>query len=94
MFTDEFRGMTFLEVTLDQLNQARSELISTIKESLSIEEKNFLLSLKDLNPDWNLLGLEGVKDLPAVKWKLLNLRKMDESKRKIQRQLLEKKLFH
>ncbi len=36
MFTDELRGMTSLEVTLDQLNQARNELISTIKEVLDI----------------------------------------------------------
>jgi hypothetical protein len=31
-------------------------------------------------PVWDLLELEGIKDLPAVKWKLLNISKMDPAK--------------
>ena len=94
MFNDEFQGMTILEVTLGhELVQARDKLIKSIRENLTIEEKNFILSIKDLQPKWDLLELKGVDKLPAVKWKLLNLKKMDKNKRKLQYQQLEQKLF-
>ena len=93
-FNNEFQGMTTVDVSLDELIKVRELLIKTIREDLLAEEKNFLLSLKDLNPKWELLGLERAKDLPAVKWKLLNLKKMSKEKRHSQRQQLEEKLFN
>jgi hypothetical protein len=36
----------------------------------------FLLSFKNMNPQWELPGLSGIEDLPTIKGKLLNLRKM------------------
>ena len=93
MFKNEFQGMTAVEVTLHELNQVRSELISAIKKNLAHEEKDFLLSFKDIAPRWDLLGLKNIEYLPAVKWKLLNLGKMDEAKLKVQRRLLEEVLF-
>ena len=39
-----------------------------------------MISVKEGIPRWDLLGLEGVENLPAVKWKLLNIRKMEPSK--------------
>jgi hypothetical protein len=35
----------------------------------------FLLGFKRGAPDWGLLGVEGAADLPAVKWKQMNLDK-------------------
>lgn len=32
--------------------------------------------------EWELLGIEDVENLPAVKWKLLNIGKMDPLKHK------------
>ena len=32
------------------------------------------------NPEWDQLNLKNVENLPAVKWKLLNIRKMEKSK--------------
>jgi len=37
-------------------------------------------SVKQGQPRWNLLDLEGIKDLPAVKWELLNIARMYPSK--------------
>ncbi|MDF3014610.1 MAG: nucleotidyl transferase AbiEii/AbiGii toxin family protein, partial [Cellvibrio sp.] len=31
-------------------------------------------------PDWSLLGLDGVNNLPAVRWKLINLQKIPDEK--------------
>lgn len=37
-------------------------------------------SFKNRKPNWSLLGLEGVSELPAIKWKQINLSKMPDEK--------------
>lgn len=79
-FNLEFEGMTIETVTLDELISVRSELIKAIKQSLTIDERKFILSVKNKNPQWELIGIDHVKALPAVKWKLKNINKMDIKK--------------
>ena len=43
--------------------------------------RRFLLSIKGGEPEWALLGLPGVETLPAVRWRLENLDKLDQHKR-------------
>jgi len=38
--------------------------------------------IKTGKPEWDLLGLTGVEELPAVKWKLMNIKKMEKKKHK------------
>ncbi len=47
-----------------------------------ISEKKFLISVKTGKPEWDLLGLTGVEDLPAAKWKLMNIKRMDKKRHK------------
>jgi len=82
MFEREFREMTEAPVTLDDLLETRERLIKEIHGHLSDEDRAFLLSIKSREPDWSLLDLKGVKDLPAVKWKLINLDRMNADKHK------------
>jgi hypothetical protein len=42
------------------------------------------------DPDWKLLGVEGVDRLPAVQWKLLNVANMGKDKHKRALQKLER----
>jgi predicted nucleotidyltransferase component of viral defense system len=81
MFEEEFSGMTDHRVSCEDLVEARRILISKIKSELSEEERKFILSVKEMNPQWELLSLEGVEKLPAVQWKLENLRKMGSKAR-------------
>ena len=67
---------------LEDLLDTRKTLVSLMKESLTNEERNFLISVKKGEPKWDLLGITGVKDLPAVKWKLMNIKRMDKNKHK------------
>jgi len=80
IFNLEFEGMTIETVTLDELVSVRSELIKVIKQSLTIDERKFILSVKNKSPQWELIGIDHVKDLPAVKWKLKNINQMDIKK--------------
>lgn len=81
-FSSTFEGMTFEPVTVEELTIARDELIELINQSLLDSEKQFLLSFYRGKPDWNLLPFGHIKDLPAVKWKSLNLDRMSQSKRR------------
>lgn len=82
-FTGEFMGMSRVIVTCEELVAVRERLIDLLRQELSAKEKQFLLSVKELQPDWTLLGLAGVEHLPAVQWKLQNLAKMPKNKHKL-----------
>ena len=79
-FETEFKAMTRDEVTVSDLIRTRENLIGLIKTSLTEGEKNFLLSFKRMQPEWDLVGIEGIKELPAVQWKLHNLSRMQSDK--------------
>jgi len=81
IFASEFSGMTMQEVTLKELTNARQQLISDIRNKLTDNEKSFLLSIKTGAPQWDLLPFENLEQLPALKWKLMNIQRMDDIKR-------------
>ncbi|MEE8059486.1 MAG: nucleotidyl transferase AbiEii/AbiGii toxin family protein [Pseudomonadales bacterium] len=80
LYKSEFSRMTEIVITVDDLVVARQQLIEQLTLSITDDEKEFLMSFKRGNPSWDLLGLEGVEDLPAVKWKQLNLKNMSVNK--------------
>jgi len=79
-YASEFLNMTETMVSIEELEDTFYELVSTIHAGLTNDEKQFLLSFKSLEPEWDLLGLDGISELPAVKWKLINLGRMSEGK--------------
>ncbi len=81
-FKTAFQGMTKRKIELDDLITTRTRIISELKASLTERHKQFLLSMMNNNPDWDLLPFDNLKELPAIKWKLLNIQKMDKKKRK------------
>jgi predicted nucleotidyltransferase component of viral defense system len=82
IYTNHFAGMTREPISLRELEDARATLVRRIHEKLTDEHKQFLLSVKRGEPDWDLLPFDNVADLPAVKWKLHNLEKLNRGKRK------------
>ena len=81
LFRTQFETMANVQVSIAELEQTRERLITEIHGRLGDREKQLLLSVKRLEPEWELLGLEGVDQLPAVKFKLHNLAQMTEDKR-------------
>ena len=82
VFESEFQGMTVEEVTCEDLEKTREELVSMIARELTTQEKQFIVSVKEGMPQWELIDIKGVENLPAVKWKLLNISRMNPSKHK------------
>ncbi len=81
-FESSFRGMARSEVSLDELRKVQANLPHKLVRALDHDEKEFLLSLKRGEPQWELLEIEHLDRLPALQWKLINIRKMDSSKRR------------
>lgn len=52
----EFEGMVLGNVNLTELEQNRLDLIVLIKQCLTDEDKNFLLSVKNANQNGSILG--------------------------------------
>jgi hypothetical protein len=83
IFEEGFIGMAVEEVSYDQLIDIRYKLIELILKSLTANERKFLLSIKTGNPDWQLIPIAGLDKLPGLRWKSLNIAKMDVEKQKI-----------
>lgn len=83
IYAGEFANMAETDVPLEELAAVRERLVELIHQGLTESEKGFLLSFKSREPDWALLGLDGVSELPAIKWKQINLAKMSENKHKL-----------
>ncbi|WP_166266564.1 nucleotidyl transferase AbiEii/AbiGii toxin family protein [Providencia sp. M-27] len=79
-YEGEFTNMAETDVPLVELETVRGRLVDLIHQGLTDVEKAFLLSFKNREPDWSLLGLNGVCELPAIKWKQINLAKMPNDK--------------
>lgn len=75
-FTNDFAGLTNDEVTLTLLEQTQERLIAQLPRALSSRHRDFLLSLVRAEPAWDLMPFSNLQHLPAVQWKLLNLRKL------------------
>jgi len=78
-FSNEFAGMTREEVSLDALLVAQARLIADLPRQPTERHRSFLLSLVRAEPEWTLLPFPHLQELPALKWKLLNLVKLKKS---------------
>ena len=78
-FDAEFAGLTTGPVSLRELIRARTGLRDALRRQFTDLDKQFLLSIKQREPRWDLLPLNGIRQLPAVQWKLLNLKRMSKA---------------
>lgn len=84
--------MTREAVSRDALAGARRRLHADIGSRLKGDIAAFLLSLHDAEPDFGLIGLPQAANLPAVRWKLVNLEKLkreNPDKHAVERDALE-----
>ncbi len=94
-FTGEFAGMTRDTVELDTLVKMQARLLQVLPRQLTPTHRDFLLSLVQGDPAWELMSMPHLRELPALKWKLMNLAKLKKSNAKrfaAQHQLLAERL--
>jgi len=80
LYHQEFEGITFIAITLNELLATRKILVKKINAILTETDKQFILSVKSGNPDWSLFPVKKIAELPAVKWKLLNIKNMTKAR--------------
>jgi len=73
LFANHFAGMTEEPVELADLEAARTQLFEWAASTLTDNERRFLLSIKQGEPDWALLPFERLDKWPAIQWKLHNI---------------------
>jgi hypothetical protein len=75
-FEHNFTGMTAEPIELDALLAARERMACELQQDLSDDERRFLLSLVAAEPEWRLLGVPHLDQLPGLRWKLQNLERL------------------
>ncbi len=69
-FVNQFEGMATIAFSYAEYEATRLKLIGEIYACLTDADKDFLLSINRLEPDWRIYDFQ---DFPSVKWKLANL---------------------
>lgn len=72
-FEREFAGMAREPISVEVLEETQATLPGLLRSSLSLNERQFLLSIKRGEPDWSLLPIPHLSELPALRWKLANI---------------------
>ena len=89
---NQFAGMTEEVFSYEDFEDTREKLVELVQKSLTHKNKEFLLSVKNVTPDWSICDFE---HFPAVQWKLQNLQRLktnNPEKHKEQYELLKQKL--
>ena len=76
LYNAQFLGMALEPVSKEELIEARARLHADVRGRLTGDIAQFLLSLHDAEPDFDLIGLPDAVNLPGVRWKILNLEKL------------------
>ena len=92
IYNNEFQGMTFESVSIEELSSIPNEMINALKIQFTQKDYDFLKSFKEGTPDWSLSPSENIQNLPAVKWKLQHIQKMPNQKQAIRK--LEEVMRH
>jgi predicted nucleotidyltransferase component of viral defense system len=75
-FEHNFAGMTVEPLELDTLLAARERMMRELQQGLTADERRFLVSLVAAEPEWSLLGVPHLEQLPGLRWKLQNLERL------------------
>lgn len=80
-FANQFYGMSLRPFTYRDFEDTREALLQIIHNLFTEDDKRFLISFKSGNPNWELIDIENLQKLPAIQWKLINIRKMQPAKK-------------
>jgi len=75
IFESQFSGMTNDEFSYTEFEKIRENFVLLVNNSLTDNEKDFLLSFATGNPNWKDFDYS---KYPAIKWKQLNIHKLKQ----------------
>ncbi len=83
LYATQFEGMSDPAVSLETLKDTQQILFDWVRNGLFDEDRAFLVSVKQGEPDYSLAPHPRLQDLPAFQWKLLNIQNMNTRKHKL-----------
>jgi predicted nucleotidyltransferase component of viral defense system len=92
LYDTQLLGMTDERVSVEALVETWGRLVREIRARIGAQESRFLLSFKRGDPQWDLLGMPGASEWPAIRWKMHNLAQMAPEKRQQAIEKLERAL--
>lgn len=76
---NQFKGMTDVEFSYADYEEARINLIAQVNAALTETDKDFIISFENGTPDWSKCCAGDLSNYPSVKWKLNNINKLKET---------------
>lgn len=73
---NQFEGMTNAPFTYEDYESIRKQLITSINAILTDEDKAFLISFEEGEPQWENSKYSHFKNFPSIQWKLFNISKL------------------
>ena len=73
---NQFDGMTDETFNYEDYQSSRANLIEVVNNGFTDEDKDFLISFEEGNPDWTKCCAGDLSEYPSVKWKLMNIEKL------------------
>lgn len=91
---NQFNGMTDPPFSYQDYEDAKSRLISIVNGGLTEEDKQFLVSFEEGNPDWSKCCAGNLEAYPSVKWKLQNIDNLHKKNPKKHKDSVDKLRHH
>ncbi len=67
-------------ITAKELADVPFQMLKSLKTNFTPRDHHFIMSFKNGKTDWAYAPNERIQDLPAIKWKLMNIQKMPANK--------------
>ncbi len=80
-YRNGFEGMTEEDVTIEELIETQHEMIERLIGEMPERHREFLIGFERGEPDWSILGISHVAELPAIRWRQRNLDKLSADQR-------------
>jgi len=91
-YRNGFEGMTEEVVHIEELIEAQQQMIEELIGGMPDEHREFLIGFERGEPDWSLLKIGHVAELPAIRWRQRNLDKLKPVQRSALVELLRSSL--
>lgn len=83
---NQFSGMSEELFSYDEYAQTREKLIQVVHQSLTKEDIEFILSVKNAVPNWGIYNFES---FPSIQWKQQNLAKLKDTNQNKHKELYD-----
>lgn len=87
---NQFEGMSDVVFNYADYENTRNNLILLVNKSLNKQDKEFLVSFENGEPDWDKCCAGDLSSYPSVKWKLQNIAKLKKNNSEKHQQGVEK----